>query len=98
MNKPAALYLATYDISLWRERIRVARLLSGYGVRVQKSVFEIRLTRADHGRLTRDIRGLDLKSGSVLLYRAIDTVAAENLGHPTETSITEGDQAWVLAE
>jgi len=98
MNRPAALYLATYDISLHRERIRIARLLSGYGVRVQKSVFEVRLTRGDHARLTRDIRELDLKSGSVLLYRALDTVPAEAIGQSTETSITEGNQAWVLAE
>lgn len=98
MNRPAALYLATYDVSLARERIRLARLLSGYGVRVQKSVFEVRLTRSDHARLTRDIRELDLKSGSVLLYRALETVPAETIGQSTKTYITEGDQTWVLAE
>jgi len=98
MNKTAALYLASYDISLQQERIRVARLLSSYGIRVQKSVFEIRLTRADRGRLTRGLRELDLKSGSILLYRALDTVPAETIGQCGKASITEGDQAWVLAE
>ena len=34
-------YVATYDISDDRRRARVARVLSGYGERIQCSVFEI---------------------------------------------------------
>ena len=33
-------YLITYDITLDRRRNKVARILEGYGMRVQKSVFE----------------------------------------------------------
>lgn len=35
-----AIYLVCYDITDNRRRYQVAKLLSGYGLRVQKSVFE----------------------------------------------------------
>jgi len=38
------LYLITYDIVLDRRRNKAAHLLEGYGLRVQKSVFECVLT------------------------------------------------------
>ncbi|GEM_PF-1296212 len=98
MTRPAALFLAAYDISLQRERVRVARVLSGFGVRVQRSVFEIRLTRADHVRLTRTLQELQLESGTVLIYRALDSVPAESIGQSTETPVSEEHHAWVLAE
>ena len=37
-------YLVCYDVTHDRRRDRVARLLEGYGLRVQKSVFECVLT------------------------------------------------------
>ena len=37
-------YLICYDVVSDRRRSRVARLLEGYGLRVQKSVFEAVLT------------------------------------------------------
>jgi CRISPR-associated protein Cas2 len=98
MTRPAALFLASYDISLARERVRVARLLSGYGVRVQKSVFEVRLTRGDHARLTEALTDLALESGTVLLYRALENVPVESIGQPNETPVNEEHHAWVLAE
>lgn len=39
-------YLVCYDVVLTRRRNRVAHLLEGYGMRVQKSVFECVLTDA----------------------------------------------------
>lgn len=38
-------YLVCYDVVANRRRNRVARLLLGYGLRVQKSVFECLLTQ-----------------------------------------------------
>jgi CRISPR-associated protein Cas2 len=52
-------YLICYDVVLDRRRNRVAHLLEGYGMRVQKSVFECVLTSDQrdmlHHRLNRYI-------------------------------------------
>ena len=50
-------YLACFDISDDRARDRVANALAKYGVRVQYSVFEIRMkTPAALGRLKTELR------------------------------------------
>ncbi|MBL9139559.1 MAG: CRISPR-associated endonuclease Cas2 [Verrucomicrobiales bacterium] len=64
-----ALYLAVYDVSEDRERNAVAKVLEGFGIRVQKSAFECRLTRGSRATLERRLESLRLQSGFVLLYR-----------------------------
>ena len=48
-------YLATYDISHTSTRARVARLLLGYGVRIQHSVYHIELESSEVDGLKRSI-------------------------------------------
>ena len=62
-------YVAVYDVTDDVERARVDRALLGYGFRVQKSVFECRLTRSTRERLLAELTGLDLQTGHVLVYR-----------------------------
>lgn len=62
-------YLAVFDISDNRERRRLAKHLEGFGFRVQKSVFECRLTRSGARRLQTGVDKLGLKTGTLLLYR-----------------------------
>lgn len=38
-------YAVVYDISSDKERAKVDRILKGFGFRIQKSVFECRLSR-----------------------------------------------------
>lgn len=45
------LVLVAYDLSNDRTRRRVAKLLSGYGTRVQRSVFECHLSKKERGHL-----------------------------------------------
>jgi len=52
-----------------KERDRIARLLKNYGFRVQKSVFECRLTRKDKRKLIDDLEALEIKTGSIKIYR-----------------------------
>ncbi len=58
------LYVAAYDVTNDRARLRVARVLLAYGVRVQKSVFAVRLDAGDLAILKRRVGiclGLDDK-------------------------------------
>src|SRR4051812_41368715 len=59
------LYLACYDVADDRERERVADVLEGVGLRVQRSVFECRLTRSARERVLEGLRALHLQSGFV---------------------------------
>lgn len=44
-------FLVSYDIACRRRRVRVARLLEGYGQRAQESVFELELREGQWARL-----------------------------------------------
>lgn len=48
-------YLICYDVVKDKRRNKVAKLLEGYGLRVQKSVFECVLTEKQYEMLTRKL-------------------------------------------
>ena len=50
--------LACYDISSSKRRTKVARLLSGFGVRVQKSVFELHVSRIELIQLRKKVEAM----------------------------------------
>ncbi len=59
----------SYDITDDRRRTKLAKLLSNYGTRVQKSVFEFQLDDRQFLRLKRDIETLiDWEEDSVRYY------------------------------
>ena len=62
-------YAVVYDISNDRERNRVSKILIGFGFRIQKSVFECRLTRRSKEQLTAQLGKLEIKTGFIKLYR-----------------------------
>ena len=62
-------YVVVYDITANGERTKIARLLKGYGFRIQKSVFQCRLTRAWNRELIEKIEKLGIKTGFVRIYR-----------------------------
>ena len=62
-------YLVAYDLSDDDEREKARRLLQGYGVRAQYSVFECRLTRSGLARLEKALEALQMESGFVSIYR-----------------------------
>ncbi|MDU9047763.1 MAG: CRISPR-associated endonuclease Cas2 [Candidatus Electrothrix sp. Rat3] len=61
-------YVIAYDISNQRERSRVSKTLSGYGFRVQKSVFECSLSTGGKAKLEEELEQLDLQSGYLHIY------------------------------
>lgn len=72
------LYLISYDIPDDRRRARTAKLLEGYGVRVQKSVFEADLDERGYADLRRRLNRL-VKSDqdNVRLYKLCATCRAQ---------------------
>ena len=68
MSHPAR-YIAVYDISDDKERAKAAKILEGFGERVQESVFECYLSGNLRTRLLRRFEKLELKTGFLLLYR-----------------------------
>ncbi|MEZ0296523.1 MAG: CRISPR-associated endonuclease Cas2 [Candidatus Methylacidiphilales bacterium] len=72
--KSGSVYLAVYDISDDRERTRLAKVLEAFGIRIQKSAFELRLTRAQRETILKQVHDLKLNTGWVGFYR-IDEAA-----------------------
>ncbi len=60
--------LVSYDISSDRRRLKVMKLLEGYGDHVQFSVFECRLEPGDLDTLRRKLKKLAGRQDSVRLY------------------------------
>ncbi len=79
--------LVTYDVSTekkaGRRRLRkVAQVCENYGQRVQKSVFECRVSRAQYEQLVEDLTGrINEEQDSLRIYR---------LAQPREESV----QCW----
>lgn len=83
-------YAVVYDISSDRERSRVDRVLQSFGFRVQKSVFECRLTRKDRNQLVERLEKLRLETGFVKIYR-LDYASKDNVvGRQDKPGIDDG--------
>ena len=83
--KEQPLYAVVYDVSDDKERRHVDRILTGFGFRVQKSVFECRLGRGDKAQLTGKLSDLKLKTGTIKIYRVYAGVASVVIGQPTSS-------------
>ncbi len=86
------LYLISYDISVDRRRTRIAKILEGFGQRVQYSVFECDLEARHYQALWRKLaRTIQPDEGdSLRIYRlcaaCVGTIAVIGAGPPVETS------------
>ncbi|QQP92185.1 CRISPR-associated endonuclease Cas2 [Skermanella sp. TT6] len=68
-KQPVSRYIVCYDIIHDRRRARVAECLEGWGVRVQKSVFEVVLEKQHLAVMIRQLgRLMDAKHDSVNIY------------------------------
>lgn len=93
--------LVVYDIADTNEEgalrlRRVAQLCERYGHRVQKSVFECRLSPTRLARMIGDLQDvIDAKRDSVIVYRFAGTLseARQHLGRPPERDV---GQPWIV--
>ena len=83
------LWVIAYDTPSNKRRRKLAKLLEGYGLRVQWSVFECRL-RSEEIRMLKQrlLRLIDSNLDSVRLWPVPETSCAriENLGKPVASS------------
>lgn len=93
---PAADYVLAYDVADDRERARVAKLLAGYGVRAQKSVFECRLSHASRETLIRRIESLNLATGFVACYSLAPNAKRRVAGTVTTEGFPRDACAFIL--
>ena len=61
--------LIIYDIISNKQRVKMAKLLSSYGARVQKSAFEERLTKKQYMKMLADIEKMLKPEDNVRIYR-----------------------------
>lgn len=80
--------LIIYDIISNKQRVKMAKLLSSYGNRVQKSAFEARLNKKQYARLLRDIKKLMKKDDNVRIYKL----------HSYEEILTFGEKKYEIVE
>jgi CRISPR-associated protein Cas2 len=90
-------YVVVYDVSQDSERNRVAKILEGFGVRVQKSAFECLLTTASRRSLLRQLDALKLQSGFVYLYRRAGVRERLSAGCPPSDPQDEAHHAIVFS-
>ncbi len=90
------LYLVAYDVTKRRERERVAAVLEGFGCRLQKSVFECRLTRSGRERLLARLGELGLSSGFALVVRLDARAKPHRVGRVPEAFPEERDFSFFL--
>jgi CRISPR-associated protein Cas2 len=90
-------YVVTYDIADDRRREDVATLLSGYGPRVQLSVFECEFrTRGETGSVRGKLRDLiDPIEDQVRLY-PLDERAARQVAVIGARTIEERQDFWII--
>lgn len=63
------LVLIIYDIIDNAKRVRFAKMLQGYGVRVQKSAFEAKITKKKYEKLLKQIPAYIGSDDNVRVYR-----------------------------
>lgn len=95
MGKPAK-HLIVYDVSEDQERLRVAKLIEGFGIRVQKSAFECHLSRGQRETLVRRLNDLALASGYVFVYRLDSRAKRLSAGKAPPNPLDDSNYAFVL--
>ena len=89
-------YVVAFDVTENGERRRVNKVLKRHGIRVQKSVFEVRMTKGVRQRLLHDLNALELESGFILMYRLQANGTREVVGVPPGDLHDESRPAFVV--
>lgn len=80
-----SLVLITYDIIDNKKRTKLAKMLQGYGTRVQKSAFEAWLTKAQYNKLVGEVPPYCDKDDSIRIYKIIGKGQVKSWGYSVQT-------------
>lgn len=72
--------LIIYDIIDNSRRQRLAKMLQGYGFRIQKSAFEATLKKNVYNKLLRELRSFSKQVDSIRVYKIIGKGQVINFG------------------
>ena len=81
--------LIIYDIVINKRRVKFAKMLLGYGFRVQKSAFEALISSRKYDKLVREIPHYIDTEDSVRLYKITGKGQVVSWGEQTEQDIDE---------
>ena len=89
-------YLAIYDIADGKRLHRVAAILEDYGSRVQKSVFELRLSDTARLEMEQRLRAvIKEQEDGIKIFPLCAPCQAEKQGLGT-VRFPDGDPGWIL--
>lgn len=89
-------YLITYDISQDRRRHHLAKVLEGFGYRVQRSVFEAHLSRSQFKALKRAVASIIEPTEDSVRYYSLCTACARRVEVPAVGDVTPNPNAIVV--
>ncbi len=75
--------LIIYDIAENKKRLKLAKLLQGYGFRIQKSAFEATITKKKYKKLLHELSLFGSKEDSIRVYKIIGKGQVTNIGKET---------------
>ena len=89
-------YVISYDIPDDRRRNQLAKVLNGFGTRVQYSVFEAHLNRRQYEALKQAVERLLEPAEDSVRYYALCSACVERVEVPAVGDITSDPQAIVV--
>ena len=72
--------LIIYDITSNKKRVKLARLLQGYGFRVQKSAFEAVIVQSRYEKLLKVLPKYASGEDSIKIYKIIGKAQVQSFG------------------
>lgn len=76
--------LIIYDIKENKKRVKLAKLLQGYGFRIQKSAFEATITKKKYKKLLKELDPFGNSEDSIRVYKIVGKGQITNIGKPVE--------------
>ena len=89
-------YVISYDIPDNQRRNQLAKVLKGFGTRVQYSVFEAHLNKRQYEELKRAVERLIEPSEDSVRYYALCSACADRIEVPAVGEVTSDPQTIVV--
>ncbi|MBL7915063.1 MAG: CRISPR-associated endonuclease Cas2 [Bacteroidia bacterium] len=89
-------HLVVYDITNDKERNATDKVISGYGFRIQKSVFQCRISKSQLRNLIKEIEKLNIQTGNIRIFKLDANAKKVTFGNPSDTFDKEDDHAYIV--